>query len=220
MSNAVHCPVCPSSPELRVLDAQLMRVPLRRCDLCLGVLADPSSVAVAGSYYHATHYVMSEGHGRQRCRSCDALFKQARQRCHTCHKEQAIGCVRCLMPMQVLEIAGVALDVCRPCRMVWFDRGELGLLVKKHAGALQRGLFPASGRGFPALAGDVVMTCPDIVPLGLHGAHAAAEVAVEATSAVSASGVVEVVASAGEGAVEVSGAVIEVVVDIVSGIFS
>jgi hypothetical protein len=197
-----------------------MRVPLRRCDLCLGVLADPSSVAVAGTYYHANHYVMSEGHGRQRCRNCSALFKQTRQRCHTCHTEQAIGCVRCLMPMQVLEVAGVALDVCRPCRMVWFDRGELGLLVKRHSAALQRGLFPAAGPGFPALVGDVVLANPDVVPLGLHGAHAVAEVAIGAVSELSASGAVEVVAAAGEGAAEVGGAVIDVVVGIVGGIFS
>lgn len=124
MTSALFCPVCPNAPELRVLDPHLFPLPLRRCDLCLGVLADPETVKAATSRYHESHYVLSEGHGRHHCRSCGAIFEHGQQRCRTCRKEQAIGCVRCLAPMAIVEVAGVSIDVCRPCRMVWFDRAS------------------------------------------------------------------------------------------------
>jgi Zn-finger nucleic acid-binding protein len=218
MSDAVHCPACPVGPELRVLDPHLMQQPLRRCDGCLGVLLSLSSVAVAPSQYHSSHYVMSVGHGRHSCRSCGELFDIWRERCRTCLKEQTIGCVRCLMPMELVEVAGVALDVCRPCRMVWFDRGELGLLTKRHSAELQSRLMNERRSGVASELMGAALQNPDSVYLGAELARVSANAAVSAASQVSASGVVEVTAAAGEGAAELAGAAIEVLLSVFDGL--
>lgn len=213
-----HCPICPPGAELRVVDAHLLSVPFRRCDACLGLLAAPSTVAVAASYYDKGHYIMSEGHGRHHCRNCDALFDQVRERCRVCLKPQAIGCVRCLMPMEMLEIAGVGLDVCRTCRLVWFDRGELGLLLKRHAGALQQRLTHRP-RSALAQVGSSFLQHPDALSGGFDLARVGVEVASRVVSEGGASAVVEVAASAGEAAVELSAGALDVLAGILSDIF-
>lgn len=219
MTSSLFCPVCPSPSELRALDPHLLPLPLKRCDTCLGMLADPSAVAVAATYYHATHYVMSEGHGRHHCRHCDALFDRVLQRCRSCLKEQALCCVGCLMPMQVIEVAGVSLDVCRPCRMVWFDRGELGLLTRRHAAELQQSLIPARQGEFPTLVAEGLAYHSDAALATGQLAHGCADVVIGAVSEVSASGAIEVVAVAGDGATELAAGAIEVLASILSDIF-
>jgi Zn-finger nucleic acid-binding protein len=219
MSAVQYCPVCPTPSQLRTLDPHLLRLPLKRCDTCLGVLADPTTVAVAATYYHSVHYVMSEGHGRHHCRHCDALFDRVLQRCRTCLKEQALTCVGCLMPMQVIEVAGVSLDVCRPCRMVWFDRGELGLLTRRHSAELQRNLHPDPA-GFPTVTViDVVAQSSDGIVLAAELAAHGADVAVRAVSDVSASKTVEVVAAVGEGATELAAGAIDMLVSVLGDVF-
>jgi hypothetical protein len=217
MTDVWSCPVCPTAPELRVLDPHLLRLPLRRCDLCLGLLADPSTVAAAATHYHGSHYVMSEGHGRHHCRSCDALFDRARDRCPTCRKEQTIHCVRCLMPMDVIEVAGVSVDVCRPCRMVWFDRGELGLLSRRHASALQAGLLPGAsvqGSGLDASVVDLVDAAPTVIETARIAGDATVRVVAESSS----SGVVEIVVAVGDGAAELTSGAIDVLSSILEGL--
>lgn len=218
MSDAIHCPACPVGPELRVLDPHLLQQPLQRCDSCLGVLVSLSSVASAPSYYHRNHYVMSVGHGRHSCRSCGELFDAWRERCRTCLKQQTIGCVRCLMPMELVEVAGVALDVCRPCRMVWFDRGELGLLTKRHSAELQSCLTNQRGSGVACELMGAALESPDAVLLGAELARVSANAAASAVTDVSASGVVEVTAAAGEGAAELAGAAIDVLLSVFDGL--
>jgi hypothetical protein len=215
----LHCPVCPSGPELRVVDAQLLRLPFRRCDVCLGLLADPSTVVLAGSYYQSSHYIMSEGHGRHHCRNCEALFDQMRERCRVCLKPQSLCCVRCLMPMEMLEIAGVALDVCRTCRLVWFDRGELGLLLRRHAGALQQGLTHRPRAGLASQVGRSVLHHPDALSGGFELARVGVEVTGHVVTEGGASAVVEVATSAGEAAVELSAGALEVLAGILSDVF-
>lgn len=214
-----HCPICPPGAELRVVDAHLLKRPFRRCDQCLGLLAAPSTVAVAASYYHAGHYLMSEGHGRHHCRNCEAIFDQVRERCRVCSKPQAIGCVRCLMPMEMLEVAGVALDVCRTCHMVWFDRGELGLLTRRHAGALQRVLAQRPRSSLMSQAGTALAYSPGALSAGFDVARVGVDLASHVVSEGGASAVVEVAASAGEAAVEVSSGAIEVLVGILGELF-
>lgn len=215
----LHCPICPPGSDLRVVDAHLLSVPFRRCDVCLGLLAAPSTVAVAASYYHSGHYIMSEGHGRHHCRNCEALFDQVRERCRVCLKPQAIGCVRCLMPMEMLEVAGVALDVCRTCRLVWFDRGELGLLLRRHAGALQQGLTHRPRSALASHFGSSLLHHPDAFSGGFDLARVGGDIASRVVSEGGASAVVEVAASAGEAAVELSAGAIEVLVGILGDIF-
>lgn len=221
MTSALFCPVCPTPSELRVLDPHLFPLPLRRCDLCLGLLADPETVEAATSRYHESHYVLSEGHGRHHCRSCGAIFEHGQQRCRSCRKEQAIGCARCHAPMAIVEVAGVSIDVCRPCRMVWFDRGELGLLARRHAAALSAGLVAGSaaqqhGSSFSVVDG---LDMADAAAGVAEGAHAVADVAISAVAEGSGTAVVDVVVSVGEGAVEVTGAALEVLGDVLGSLF-
>lgn len=213
MNSALHCPVCPAGSELRVLDP-LPRLQLRRCDVCLGVLADASTVALATSYYHPTHYVMSEGHGHHSCRNCGALFDQWRERCRVCLKSQTVGCVRCLMPMELVEVAGVALDVCKQCRVVWFDRGELGLLTGRHSAELQRGLTPV--RNFRAVSelGNLALHSPEALFRAGELARVSGDTALSALSELSVSGAVEVTGVAGEGAVEIAAGAIDVLLSV------
>jgi hypothetical protein len=219
MTNELHCPVCPSGPELRALDAHVLKSPLRRCDLCLGLLAHQSTVAAATKHYHSSHYVMVEGHGRHRCRSCDQLFDKARERCRVCRQEQAIGCVRCLRPMELMEVAGVTIDVCRPCRMVWFDRGELGLLTRRHSATLQGRLNGWQSSGVGSEIGNAMVCDVDPLPAAVEGAQAVGDVAIQAVGELAGSHVVELAAEAGEGAVELTAGAIEVVFSIVGDIF-
>jgi hypothetical protein len=219
MSASLHCPVCPAPSELRTLDPHLLPLPLKRCDSCLGMLADPSTVAVAATYYHSTHYVMSAGHGRHHCRHCNALFDRVGQRCRRCLKDQTLCCVGCLMPMQVIEVMGVSLDVCRSCRMVWFDRGELGLLTRRHPAELQRSLTPSHGASFPGTMADAVVYGSDAVGLLGHLAHGSAEAAIGVVNDVSTARAVESVAVVGDGATELAAGAIDVLVGILSDIF-
>jgi Zn-finger nucleic acid-binding protein len=154
MSKTLVCPVCSPARELRALNSPAevdpagpgafphlaLRVPLRRCDGCRGVWTDAETVSVAKAHYHPTHYVMIEGHGRQSCRGCARLLTELTARCSQCGREQRIQCAQCERPMAQLQITKITLDVCRPCRAVWFDRGELGIVVERHAAELRRHL--------------------------------------------------------------------------------
>ena len=136
----------------------------------------------------------------------------------------------------MLHVSGVSLDVCWPCRTVWFDRGELGLLVKRHAGELKQRLSSPPALGLAvgagtldsstatddalAVAAEVIMT-PDGVVMtaelaraAVHGVATIAESAPELTAAAG-----EVALSAGEAAVEASSAAVDVLLSVVAGIF-
>lgn len=60
-------------------------------------------------------------------------------------------CPHCRSVMYVAEIDGVELDLCADCRGIWFDRGELDLLL--------------GGGGLPQLAGAETAERPRSCPL-------------------------------------------------------
>lgn len=213
-----RCPACADAPALRLLNPDLgFRFPLRRCDDCHGVWASSEAVTIARTHYHASHYVMVEGHGRQACRRCSALLAPGAGACEACGGTQALRCVQCAGPMAVVVVAGVTLDVCRACRAAFFDRGELGLIARAHHRAFQRKMAGpkaskvASGFGDVG-GGDVALEAlangPDLVGVGFEGAHAAGGLAVEAVehAAVGAEAAGGVMAAAGETAIEAAAA--------------
>lgn len=236
MTSALVCPVCIDRPELRRLDPHLAPAPLNRCDSCRGFLADNDTVSVAAKRYHTTSYVMVEGHGRHRCRACGHLFDGTRKACPVCEEEQWIDCTRCDARMAMIHVSGVTLDVCWPCRMVWFDRGELGLLVRRHARELGQRLSLPSALGLAANAGAMVpsaaesdalavvtdvMATTDNVMLSAELAEATvrgiAAVVESAPDLAATAG--EAALSAGEVAVEASSVAVDVLLSIVAGIF-
>jgi len=223
MSNALSCPVCIQRPELRVLDPHLLHLALRRCDGCLGLLASEKSVAAATDHYHEKHYVMVEGHGRHSCRACGQIFDAARGVCPRCGERQTIACAQCEKGMNHVHVAGVTLDVCWECRMVWFDRGELGLLTRRHGTELKERLSspPVAASAGAALGGlgnfggaalDPLVTL-EAAELGVRGIGAATQVAPELAIAAG-----EAAVAAGEVAVEASGTAVEVLLEIVGEI--
>jgi hypothetical protein len=224
MTSALCCPVCIDRPELRLIDPHLLHVALRRCDGCLGLLATERSVAAVADHYHEKHYVMVEGHGRHSCRACGQHFDAARGVCPKCGESQSIDCAQCGKSMSFVHIAGVTLDVCWECRMVWFDRGELGLLTRRHGAELKERLSSPpvaaaagtamSGLGdFGASALDPLVTL-EAAELGVRGVAAAAEAAPGL-----ALGAGEAAVAAGEVAVEASSTAVEVLLEIVGTIF-
>jgi Zn-finger nucleic acid-binding protein len=229
LTDPLVCPVCVERPPLRPLDLQgELRVPLRRCDTCHGVWTDAETAAVAAEHYHESHYATRPGHGRQRCRGCSVFFTEPTRECPSCKARQELPCLSCGKGMRLVEVAGVTLDVCVPCRGVWFDRGELGLIIYNH-GTKLRGRIDAA-RHELALRGGAGVTpfdfVPDALPIG-DLAAGAGEVALEVTSSVVEVGGVEVVAVAGRlavaaGEVVADGAsvAVDAVVDVVAGIFS
>jgi hypothetical protein len=207
-----------------LIDPHLLHVALRRCDTCLGLLANEKSVAGAADHYHEKHYVMVEGHGRHACRACGQLFDAARGVCPRCGRDQTIGCARCEKTMSLVHVAGITLDVCWHCRMVWFDRGELGLVTRRHGAELKERLSsppvaaPAGTKmgalgdfGGAALDPLVTLEAADLTVRGVGaGAQAAPELAVAAG---------EAAVAAGEVAVEASSTAVEVLLDVVGSIF-
>jgi Zn-finger nucleic acid-binding protein len=229
MTDALACPVCPERPVLRPLDLQgSLRVPLRRCDGCHGVWTDAETAAIASDHFHESHYAMRPGHGRQGCRGCSTFFAEPRRECPRCHANQDLRCPSCTENMRLVEIAGVTLDVCLSCRGVWFDRGELGLVVRNHGKRLRSRID--AERGVGATQPNLGLTPLDVAPDVLGNADlaaAAGEAGLELTSRAVGAGGMEVVAVAGELAVSAGEAVaegasvaVEAVVDVVAGIFS
>jgi Zn-finger nucleic acid-binding protein len=239
------CPVCKGECMLRALDPQLgFRVPLRRCDRCHGIWADAEAVRVARKHYHETHYVMTRGHGRQACRHCGAVLPKPSVACRKCLGDQTLRCPSCTRRMTVVGVEGVAIDVCKPCRSVWFDRGELGLIARAHADELYRrvneravpapqgrphtGLSDGSFGGGAIDTIDALQFAPDTVWLVAQGAHAAGDLALRGVelAATQAGAATELVAAAGKGALEAGAAgaelasgTAEALLDVLAGLF-
>jgi Zn-finger nucleic acid-binding protein len=229
MTDVLLCPVCVERSVLRPLDLQgSLRVPLHRCDSCHGVWTDAETAAVAAEHYHESHYATRPGHGRQSCRGCGRHLAKLEHECPNCETCQVLPCLSCGRGMRLVETAGVTLDVCVPCRGVWFDRGELGLIIYNHRNELQRRI-KAEGQDV-ALRERSGLTPFDFVPdLTSVGdlAAGAGKVAVNFTSTAVDGGAGEVVSSAGKFAASAGDAVaegasvaVEAVVDVVAGIFS
>jgi Zn-finger nucleic acid-binding protein len=229
MTDILVCPVCVERSVLRPLDLQgSLRVPLHRCDTCHGVWTDAETAAIAADHYHESHYATRPGHGRQGCRGCGRHFTKLEHECPTCRANQQLRCLSCGKGMRLIEIASVTLDVCVPCRGVWFDRGELGLIIYDYGRKLQRRVDAEGGEvtlreraGLGPL--DFV---PDVTGVGDLAAGAGNAV-VEVTSSIVDGGGVEVIEAAGEIAVSAGDAVadgasvaVEAVVEVVAGIFS
>jgi Zn-finger nucleic acid-binding protein len=124
--------------------------------------------------FEADHPVLeSRPLGRPRCRVCRASLPTGADRCDDGHRQQ-IGCPSCRKPMALQWVEPIAVDVCRPCRTVWLDEGELGSLAAIPAPtellprpALELSAAPqiAVERDSVSVARDVLDTVTDLVDL-------------------------------------------------------
>ncbi len=136
--------------------------------------------------------------------------------------------------MSIVEGVGVTVDLCRPCELVFFDRGECALVCRA-AGALRRARGPEdAGRGRDAgeLLGVACHVGPgsgDVLFLG-DVAQGAGELAVRAASslaeAAAAVDLTSAAAAAGGAALdaattggELATGAAEAVLELLAGIF-
>ena len=219
---------------LRALDPHLgLRIPLYRCDGCLGIWASHETVAAARQHYHAAHYVMVEGHGRQACRSCGHLLSRGGHNCGRCRAAQRIACARCERSMTIVLVAGVTIDICKPCKAAWFDRGELGLVARAHAAELAKRFEAGNKRPAAETRGgdDSVADIADVVEVGTElpdlaygvarGAQAAGELAVDAVEGVPAGleAAGNASAAAGQAAIDAASAAGDLAVETAEALF-
>lgn len=113
----IACPVCPKTPLDLITDSQ-SGLELDSCPNCLGVWFDAAELKdfytspelqkrltpVGGGSVHHTYEISAK----------------------------ARVCPRCRKSMERPHVGGIALDVCRHCRGVWFDHGELRKITEIH----------------------------------------------------------------------------------------
>ncbi len=111
------CPVCRGQRLDPIVDRQ-SQLELDTCPNCLGVWFDAAELAefykspelqkrltpVGGGSVHHTYEISTK----------------------------ARGCPRCRKAMDQPHVGGIVLDVCRECRGVWFDHGELRKITEIH----------------------------------------------------------------------------------------
>lgn len=231
-----RCPACPGSAPLTVLDVSWRTgVGMYRCDRCLGVLADARAVAVARDHYGDAHPLMVRRRGPQRCRSCHARTPPGATRCAPCGASLELACPLCGRKMSIVEVGGVAVDLCRACELTYFDRGEFAAVCRAR-GALQRALRqPQTSAGLAAgdvlgiaahfspspgdvlFVGDVTQAVGEIAVRTASGVAEAAAVVDVTSVAAAAGGSALDATSAGS---EVAAGAAEAVLELLAGLFS
>jgi hypothetical protein len=176
------------------------------CAACRGVFAGIEAVARVGRTYGYGHPVLRVGMGPPRCRACKVLLKLA-STCPYCDG-LAIACAACARPMERVAVERLTVDVCRPCRSVWLDPGELGALV-----TIWRRREAIAPTGQPASSGvswidPTGLSLPDGIGAGLP------EVVTGAGEVV-----ITVVQSSGEAITEGVGSIGGVLLDLLGGLF-
>jgi len=115
-------------------------------------------VALVRAGLGADHPVLDERFLRPQCRICGQGFASGQTWCEDKH-DQGIGCTSCQRTMEIVPIGDIVIDVCLSCRAAWFDKGELGVMVRKHARRVRKGASSDSrpgGGSDPGAALDVL----------------------------------------------------------------
>lgn len=148
---SLRCPVCPKSLMEAITDSH-SGLEVDTCSNCLGVWFDAAELKEFYSSPELQKRLTPKGGGGVH---------------HTYEiSSKARACPRCRKAMERPHVGGIALDVCRHCRGVWFDHGELRKITEIH-----------KTRG---LKGDEVVT--DQVREGMRGEGSAKGRTVEVLS--------------------------------------
>jgi Zn-finger nucleic acid-binding protein len=134
----IACPACKKVP-LDVITDSKTGLELDTCPTCLGVWFDAAELKDFYSSEDLKKRLTPTGGG-----SVHHTYEVS---------SQARRCPRCRKGMERPHVGGIALDVCRHCRGVWFDNGELRKITEIH-----------KSRG---LKGDEIVT--DQVREGMRG---------------------------------------------------
>lgn len=224
LSVRTPCPVCLGATLQKVGVGPGGALEVDHCPRCGGVWFEYGEVQRLRSLPPAAFWA-AVGRPKQApvppCHDCHTPFSRAEPACPACGREPVIDCPACDRPMHGEAREGIHLDVCRHCRGVWFDHGELETVWRlQAAGAVQRRPEVAAYAAGDVLL-DVLFFAPDLYVYGAYGTvqavGAAAEAVAHLPGAVAAAP--EVAVAAVEVAGEAAGGVFEVVVSIFEGIF-
>lgn len=208
------CPACVARPLLALSASPSGPKMIWRCMRCHGAWVSLGEFGKLRGSFGADHPVLDERLPRPRCRICGHGLALGQTGCNEKH-DQAIGCVSCGQKMEMIRIGDIVIDVCLLCRAAWFDEGELGAMVRRHAQPVRRHAksvrHPDPAGPQPSLASDVVDAGSDV----LGALEVVASVPIVALD------VIDVAAAAGEaatGAVEGVFGVLEGVLGIFDGL--
>lgn len=138
----INCPVCPQT-ELDLITDSQTGLEVDTCPVCLGVWFDAAELKEFYSSAELQQRLTPAGGGSLH---------------HTYEiSSKARSCPRCRKGMERPHVGGIALDVCRHCRGVWFDHGELRKITEIHktrglkgdelvADQVRQGMKGASGK--------------------------------------------------------------------------
>jgi len=202
------------------------------CRECRGVLANPKAVAVARKHFARAHPLMVELDGPRRCRACAARLRADATKCVNCKTSVTLACPHCLTRMRAATVVGVVVDVCKPCQLAFFDRGEFARICRAPK-AFARAITPEPSEPQPnaaSLATDALILAPDAVGGAIEVAAAAGGVALDAAQGAAAAlahvDVADTAAAAGAAALhaaefvaEGSEAATAVVLEVLGGLF-
>ena len=216
-------PLCPGCAANRLWSVGAGgRAAIWICRSCQGTFATTEAVARVGRTHGFGHPLLRVGLGPPTCRSCKSILPTGDQ-CPTCDN-QLICCMACAQTMERVTVERLTIDVCRTCRAVWLDRGELGALVtlrrKWGSGGTAERRRSDGGAGIDApgaldvVAADALLPSLDLGEAVTHGVAQAPELVAHAGE-----GAITAVQVAGEAAVEGASSVAGVVLELLAGLF-
>ena len=122
------CPVCIGVKMGKRSPAGVSGLELDLCPRCGGVWFELGEIQASRSVGALPDPGPVAGGVRTRCSSCSAFVSRAEPNCPVCGQGLLIDCPKCDQPMSAAAHGPVTLDVCKTCRGVWFDRGELAYI--------------------------------------------------------------------------------------------
>jgi Zn-finger nucleic acid-binding protein len=193
------------------------------CRRCQGIFASLAAVAQVGRTHGFGHPVLRVGLGVPRCRGCTVVLEAGKD-CPTC-ASQLIACAACANTMERIAVERLTIDVCRTCRAVWLDPGELGALVtiwrrrRSVAGSAER-MDQRAGMNGPGVV-DGLILLPDGIGAGIDLGQAAVSAAEQAPQLIvgAGEGAIAAVQAVGEGAVEGVGSAGGFLLELLGGLF-
>ena len=115
--NRLGCPVC-KGQKLELLKDSTSGLEVDSCPSCMGVWFDASELAKFYQSPELQQRLTPVGGG-----SVHHTYELS---------ARARACPRCRKAMDRPYVGGIALDVCRECRGIWFDDGELRKITEIH----------------------------------------------------------------------------------------
>ena len=182
------------------------------------------------------------------CKQCDTYHSRSEKYCPECKSPLPFLCPGCHKPLQTSHREGLSLDCCHDCKGVWLDGGELTALFQYYSTNIQS-RSATSGAGvaaadvaldmfiwapelYIAATAQVLTHLPELASKGLELAgnmpeiaskaaegmiHVAGSASDLATGAIS--GAIQVAGSVGDAASETAASFIELILDLISGVF-